>query len=55
MRLPESLRAPLLMHDYEGMAHEEIAVVLGIQYAAARKRYSRALAALGELLKETLG
>jgi RNA polymerase sigma-70 factor (ECF subfamily) len=54
MKLPESLRAPVLMHDYEGLGHEEIAVALGIGYAAARKRYSRALAALGKLLRETM-
>jgi len=55
MELPESLRAPVLMHDYEGLGHEEIAEALGIHYAAARKRYSRALAALGKRLKEKLG
>jgi RNA polymerase sigma-70 factor (ECF subfamily) len=54
MKLPESLRAPVLMHDYQGLGHEEIAVALGIEYAAARKRYSRALTALGKLLKEAL-
>lgn len=55
MELPESLRATVLMHDYEGLGHEEVAAALGIHYAAARKRYSRALAALGKRLKETLG
>ena len=55
MKLPESLRAPVVMHDYQGLSHEEIGAALGIRYAAARKRYSRALAALGSLLKETLG
>jgi RNA polymerase sigma-70 factor (ECF subfamily) len=54
LELPESLRAPLLLHDYQGMGHEQIAEVLGIHYAAARKRYSRALAALAARLKETL-
>ena len=54
LQLPESLRAPLLMHDYEGMGHEQIAAALSIQYAAARKRYSRALAALAEKLREVL-
>ena len=55
MKLPESLRAPVLMHDYQGLGHEEVAAALGIEYAAARKRYSRALRALGKLLKEALG
>jgi len=54
-RLPESLRVPVVLHDYQGLSHEEIAGMLGIQHAAARKRYSRALAVLGGLLKETLG
>ena len=54
-RLPESLRVPVVLHDYQGLSHEEIADMLGIQHAAARKRYSRALAALAGLLKETLG
>ena len=52
MKLPEALRVPLVMHDYEGLGHEQIARALGIHYAAARKRYSRALAALAKLLKE---
>src|SRR5262249_21006961 len=53
--LPEQLRAPVVLHDYQGLSHQEIAELLGIEHAAARKRYSRALAALGERLKETLG
>ena len=51
MKLPETLRAPVVMHDYEGLDHEQIAAALGIGYAAARKRYSRALGALGKLLR----
>jgi len=54
LELPEALRTPLLLHDYQGMSHEEIATALGIQHAAARKRYSRALAALGARLRETM-
>jgi len=53
LRLPEPLRAAILLHDYEGMGHEEIAALTGIGHAAARKRYSRALEALGRLLQET--
>lgn len=49
-RLPEALRVPVVLHDYQGMGHAEIARLLGIDHAAARKRYSRALSALaGEL------
>jgi RNA polymerase sigma-70 factor (ECF subfamily) len=54
-RLPEALRVPVLLHDYQGLSHQEIAGILGVNHAAARKRYSRALAALAGLLAETLG
>jgi len=53
--LPEQLRTPVLLYDYQGMSHQDIATLLGIEHAAARKRYSRALAALAKLLKDTLG
>ena len=52
-RLPESLRAAVLLHDYQGLSHEQVARLTGINPAAARKRYSRALAALGAMLGET--
>jgi len=54
-RLPEPLRAVVLLYDYQGLNHQEIAQVLNVNHAAARKRYSRALAALGTLLREKLG
>ena len=54
-RLPEQLRTPIVLYDYQGLSHQQIASVLNIQHAAARKRYSRALAALAELLKDSLG
>jgi RNA polymerase sigma-70 factor, ECF subfamily len=54
-RLPEVLRVPVVLHDYEGRSHQEIAGLLGIEHAAARKRYSRALTALAEILAPTLG
>jgi len=53
--LPESHRQIVLLYEYEGLSHVEVAEVLGIEHAAARKRYSRALEALGQLLNETLG
>ena len=55
LRLPEPLRVAIVMHDYQGLGHDEIAEITGINHAAARKRYSRALAALGQLLKGSLG
>lgn len=51
-RLPETFRSAVLLHDYEGLSHDDIAEMMGINPAAARKRYSRALKALGDLLKE---
>jgi RNA polymerase sigma-70 factor (ECF subfamily) len=55
LKLPEALRAAIVMHDYQGLGHDEIAAITGVNHAAARKRYSRALAALGIILKRTLG
>ena len=55
MELPEMLRVPVVLHDYQGLSHESIAQVLGIRHDAARKRYSRALAALAARLRESLG
>ena len=46
LALPEPLRASIVLHDYQGLDHREVAEVLHIAHDAARKRYSRALAAL---------
>jgi RNA polymerase sigma factor (sigma-70 family) len=51
-QLPEQLREIVVLRDYEGLAHEEIADIVGASHAAVRKRYSRALSALGELLQD---
>jgi RNA polymerase sigma-70 factor (ECF subfamily) len=53
-RLPEPLRAAVLLYDYQDLGHQEAAALLGIDHAAARKRYSRALQALGKLLRGAL-
>jgi RNA polymerase sigma-70 factor (ECF subfamily) len=52
--LPEALRTAIVLHDYQGLSHQEIAGITGVNHAAARKRYSRALAALGRLLEDAL-
>ena len=52
-RLPEPLREAVVLYDYQGLSHQEIADLTGINHAAARKRYSRALTALGKLLRES--
>jgi RNA polymerase sigma-70 factor (ECF subfamily) len=49
-RLSEPLRVAVVLHDYQGLSHEEIASATGSSHAAARKRYSRALQALSRLL-----
>ena len=54
LKLPEPLRAVVLLHDYQGMSHDQIAGVVGASHAAVRKRYSRALSRLGELLRGVL-
>ena len=54
-RLPEPLRTAVVLYDYQGLSHQEVARLTGINHAAARKRYSRALASLGSMLKESLG
>lgn len=52
--LPEKQREIVILHDYHGMTHDAIAPMVGASHAAVRKRYSRALAALGKLLAEKL-
>lgn len=54
-RLPEALRLPVVLHDFQGLPHAEIATLLGIDHAAARKRYSRALTALATELSAVMG
>ena len=54
-RLPETLRVAVVLHDYEGLGHEEIARLCGVGYAAMRKRYSRALEELKVLLSGVCG
>jgi len=52
--LPEHLRVAVVLHDYEGLDHLEVAKLTGIEHAAARKRYSRAIQALGKKLRDVL-
>lgn len=46
LELPEPLRTSIVLHDYQGLDHRQVAEVLHIAHDAARKRYSRALDAL---------
>lgn len=54
LELPEPLRTAIVLHDYQGLDHREVAEVLHIAHDAARKRYSRALAALEQRLRGRL-
>ncbi len=51
-RLPGQLRQTLVLRYYEELAFEEIARIVGRNEVAVRKRYSRALSELRELLGE---
>lgn len=50
--LPDQLREIVVLRNYEGLDHGSIATMLGVSPAAVRKRYSRALTQLGDLLKD---
>ncbi|HMB70187.1 MAG TPA: RNA polymerase sigma factor [bacterium] len=52
MKLPDTLREVVILHDWQGLRHREIAEMLETSHAAVRKRYSRALEALAGLLGE---
>ena len=49
--LDEELRAVVILHDYCGMTHENVAEIMELNPAAVRKRYSRALAKMAETIK----
>ena len=51
LKLPAPLRESIVLHDYSGLDHRQVADTLHIAHDAARKRYSRALAALASLLE----
>jgi len=54
-RIPEKLRAPLVLKHVEGLAYDEIARVLGIGISAAKMRVKRGRDELVRLLKPDLG
>jgi len=53
-QLPEAMRLVVVLHDLQGLTHEEISGITGDEAAAVRKRYSRALQKLRELLPDGL-
>lgn len=50
-RLPEGYRAVLVLHDFEGFTHTEIATALGIAPGTAKSQLARARAAARVLLE----
>lgn len=53
-QLPEAMRLVVVLHDMQGLTHEEISGITEDEPAAVRKRYSRALLKLRELLPDGL-
>ncbi len=51
-RLREPLREVVVLREYEGMGYDEIAGITGLNEAAVRKRYSRALKELARALEK---
>lgn len=49
--LPEKLRVVILLRDYQGLDHKQIAMIMDLNHDAVRKRYSRALVELARLLE----
>jgi RNA polymerase sigma-70 factor (ECF subfamily) len=52
LQLPAPQREVLLMRNFEGLSYQEVACILDIDPATARKRYGRALLQLRHLLLE---
>jgi RNA polymerase sigma-70 factor (ECF subfamily) len=53
-KLPEDQCAVVVLHDFHGLTHEEIAKIVEAEPTTVRKRYSRALSRLHGLLKGAL-
>ena len=51
-QLREPLREVVVLREYEGLGYDEIASITGLNEAAVRKRYSRALSELGRALEK---
>ena len=51
-RLREPLREVVVLREYEGLGYDQIAEITGLNEAAVRKRYSRALMEMGRILEK---
>jgi RNA polymerase sigma-70 factor (ECF subfamily) len=54
-RLPDGYRRVLVMHDVEGMTHEEIADRLGVAIGTSKSQLHKARARMRDLLAPTVG
>jgi RNA polymerase sigma-70 factor (ECF subfamily) len=52
VELKDDYREVVILRDYDGRSYEEIAALAGVNETAVRKRYSRALADLGRILRK---
>jgi RNA polymerase sigma-70 factor (ECF subfamily) len=51
LKLDEESRAVIILHDFCDTNHEEIAEMMGLSHAAVRKRYSRSLKRMAQIIK----
>lgn len=51
LELDEESRAIIILHDFCGTTHEDIAEIMGLSHAAVRKRYSRTVKRMAEVIK----
>jgi len=51
LELDVESRAVVILHDFWGTSHDDIAEILGLTHAAIRKRYSRALKHMAQTIK----
>jgi len=54
-RLPDGYRQVLVMHDVEGMTHEEIAARLGVAVGTSKSQLHKARARMRDLLAPPMG
>ena len=53
-QLPEAMRLVVVLHDLQGLTHEQICGMIDESAVVVRKRYSRALVKLREILQDVL-
>lgn len=51
LELDEEARAVIILHDFCDTSHEDIAEMMGLSHAAVRKRYSRTIKRMAEIIK----